>query len=66
MIMQLSSRQVFTTPISTPVIIAIASIIIIFIPLFVSMAIITTEQSAFADGLTQEQLSASLGNRKAD
>jgi hypothetical protein len=64
MIMQLSSRQVFTTPISTPVIIAIASIII-FIPIFVSMAIIT-KQSAFADGLTQEQLSASLGNRKAD
>jgi len=63
--MQLSSRQVFTTPISTPVIIAIASIII-FIPIFVSMAIITTKQSAFADGLTQEQLSASLGNRKAD
>jgi hypothetical protein len=64
MIMQLSSRQVFATPNSTPVVIAIA-IIIIFIPIFASIVIIT-KQSAFADGLTQEQLSASLGNRKAD
>ena len=62
--MQLSSRQVFATPNSTPVVIAIA-IIIIFIPIFASIVIIT-KQSAFADGLTQEQLSASLGNRKAD
>jgi hypothetical protein len=39
---------------------------IILIPIFASTVIITTKQSAFADGLTQEQLSASLGNRKAD
>jgi hypothetical protein len=39
---------------------------IILIPIFTSIVIIATKQSAFADGLTQEQLSASLGNRKAD
>jgi hypothetical protein len=38
---------------------------IVFSSIFASNAI-TAEQSAFADGLTQEQLSASLGNRKAD
>jgi hypothetical protein len=44
---------------------AIATFIIL-IPIFASTVIITTKQSAFADGLTQEQLSASLGSRKAD
>ena len=61
--MQLSSRQVFAIPISSPM--GIATFIIL-IPIFASTVIITTKQSAFADGLTQEQLSASLGNRKAD
>jgi hypothetical protein len=61
--LQLSSRQAFATPISS--LIAIATFIIL-IPIFASAVIITTKQSAFADGLTQEQLSASLGNRKAD
>jgi hypothetical protein len=42
----------------------IAAIIIFISAIFASIAI--TKQSAFADGLTQEQLSASLGNRKAD
>jgi hypothetical protein len=64
MMIWLSSRQFFATPNSTPVVIAIA-IIIIFIPIFASI-VINTKQFAFADGLTQEQLSASLGNRKAD
>ncbi len=61
--MQLSSRQVFAIPISSPIAIAIFTILI---PIFASTVIITTKQSAFADGLTQEQLSASLGSRKAD
>jgi hypothetical protein len=61
--LQLSSRQVFAIPISSPIAIAI---FIILIPIFASTVIITTKQSAFADGLTQEQLSASLGSRKAD
>ena len=63
--MQLSSRQVFAIPISSPVAYSIATFIIL-IPIFASTVIITTKQSAFADGLTQEQLSASLGSRKAD
>jgi hypothetical protein len=37
---------------------------VIFLSIFTSIAI--TKHSAFGDGLTQEQLSASLGNRKAD
>src|SRR5918911_4088170 len=41
------------------------AVTIVFLSTFTSIAI-TTKQSAFADGLTQEQLSASLGNRKAD
>jgi hypothetical protein len=61
--LQLSSRQVFAIPILSPM--GIATFIIL-IPIFASTVIITTKQSAFADGLTQEQLSASLGNRKAD
>ena len=43
----------------------IIATIVFFLSIFASIAI-TTKQSAFADGLTQEQLSASLGNRKAD
>src|SRR5919198_3521402 len=60
MIMWLSSRQVFATYTS---ILVVATIILL--PIFTSVIIIT-KQSAFGDGLTQEQLSASLGNRKAD
>jgi hypothetical protein len=48
----------------TTVIIIIVAAIVIFLSIFASIAI--TKQSAFGDGLTQEQLSASLGNRKAD
>ncbi|HZA07910.1 MAG TPA: hypothetical protein VE619_09410, partial [Nitrososphaeraceae archaeon] len=48
-------------------IIAATFIIILLSAIFAStIAIITTKQFAFGDGLTQEQLSASLGNRKAD
>src|SRR3954447_79571 len=59
--MCLSSRQVFAT--YTSILVVIATIILL--PIFISVIIIT-KQSAFGDGLTQEQLSASLGNRKAD
>jgi hypothetical protein len=44
--------------------IAVLIATVVFLSIFASIAI--TKQSAFADGLTQEQLSASLGNRKAD
>src|ERR671931_207746 len=57
-----SSQQFFTTSISI-LVVAVATTII-FLSIFAS--IIITKQSAFGDGLTQEQLSASLGNRKAD
>jgi hypothetical protein len=57
-----SSQQFFTISISI-LVVAIATTII-FLSIFAS--IIITKQSAFGDGLTQEQLSASLGNRKAD
>jgi hypothetical protein len=51
---------------STTITAIVAAILIIFTSaIFASIAIVT-KQSAFADGLTQEQLSASLGNRKAD
>src|SRR5919197_244947 len=39
--------------------------VIVIFPLLTS-ASFWTKQPAFGDGLTQEQLSASLGNRKAD
>jgi hypothetical protein len=55
----MSSSSMLTT---TAVIIAT---IVVFLSIFTS-TIAITKQSAFADGLTQEQLSASLGNRKAD
>jgi hypothetical protein len=50
---------------TTTITVIVAAIFIIFTSaIFASIAII--KQSAFADGLTQEQLSASLGNRKAN
>ena len=54
--------QVF---ISTNSILVVITATIILLSIFASVIIIT-KQSAFGDGLTQEQLSASLGNRKAD
>jgi hypothetical protein len=60
--MNLPNQQAFVTSTS---ILAVATIIVLLSTIFAS-AIIITKQSAFADGLTQEQLSASLGNRKAD
>jgi hypothetical protein len=44
--------------------VVIAATIISLLAIFALIAI--TKQSAFGDGLTQEQLTASLGNRKAD
>jgi hypothetical protein len=64
MSMQFSSRQAFAMSSSLVTTTAIIIATIVFSSIFASNAI--TEQSAFADGLTQEQLSASLGNRKAD
>src|SRR6187200_624423 len=65
--MLFSSRQVFamssSSMVRTTAVIIIA--VVVFLWIFTSFAIVT-KQSAFADGLTQEQLSASLGNRKAD
>jgi hypothetical protein len=49
--------SLFTTVVATSIIIFLSAIF---------ASIIITNQSAFGDGLTQEQLSASLGNRKAD
>ena len=63
--MTFSSQQVFVTFTSTSIL-AVSAIIVLLSTVFVSAVIIITKQSAFADGLTQEQLSASLGNRKAD
>jgi hypothetical protein len=51
--------------ITTNAVIIIATVVVFLSAIFASIAIVT-KQSAFADGLTQEQLSASLGNRKAD
>src|ERR687886_3008651 len=65
MSMQYSGLQVFAMSSSLVVTTAVIIATIIFLSIFASIAI-TTKQSAFADGLTQEQLSASLGNRKAD
>jgi hypothetical protein len=65
MTMQFSSRQVFAMSPSLVTTTAIIVATIVFLSIFAYIAI-TTKQSAFADGLTQEQLSASLGNRKAD
>ena len=67
--MRFSSRQVFVMSSSsmvTTTAVIIATLVVVFLSaIFASIAIVT-KQSAFADGLTQEQLSASLGNRKAD
>jgi hypothetical protein len=60
--MRFPKQQVFVTSTS---ILAVGTIIVLLSTIFASV-IFTTKQSAFADGLTQEQLSASLGNRKAD
>ncbi|MFL6378430.1 MAG: hypothetical protein ACJ72R_13345 [Nitrososphaeraceae archaeon] len=64
--MRFSSQQLFimssSSMVTTNAVIIIATVV--FLSIFTSIAI--TKQSAFADGLTQEQLSASLGNRKAD
>ena len=59
--MRLLSRQVFIAPS-----IVVSVIIIIFTSAFFVSIILIREQPAFGDGLTQEQLTASLGNRKAD
>src|SRR5918912_115710 len=65
MSMWFSSQQVFAMSSSMVTTIAVIIATVVFLSIFASIAI-TTKQSAFADGLTQEQLSASLGNRKAD
>src|SRR5918912_3427942 len=62
MSMRFPSRQDFAMSYSM---VTFTAVTIVFLSTFTSIAI-TTKQSAFADGLTQEQLSASLGNRKAD
>src|SRR5919205_1543667 len=64
MSMRFPSRQVFAMS-SCSMVTFTAVTIVFFLSIFASIAI-TTKQSAFADGLTQEQLSSSLGNRKAD
>src|ERR671939_266873 len=64
MSMRFPSRQVFAMS-SCSMVTFTAVTIVFFLSIFASIAI-TAKQSAFADGLTQEQLSASLGNRKAD
>jgi hypothetical protein len=65
MSMQYSSQQVLAMSSSLVKTTAFIIATVVLLSIFVSIAI-TTKQSAFADGLTQEQLSASLGNRKAD
>jgi hypothetical protein len=62
---QFSNPQVVTISFSMVTTNTVIIATVVFLSIFVSIAI-TTKQSAFADGLTQEQLSASLGNRKAD
>jgi hypothetical protein len=62
--MRFPSRQVFAMSSSSMTALIIATLVFLS-AIFASIAIVT-KQSAFADGLTQEQLSASLGNRKAD
>ena len=63
--MQYSDLQVFAMSSSVVKTIAFIIATIVLLSIFASITI-TTKQSAFADGLTQEQLSSSLGNRKAD
>src|SRR5947207_3766928 len=68
MSMRFLSQQVFAISSSSMVTITaliIATVVVFLSAIFASIAIVT-KQSAFADGLTQEQLSTSLGNRKAD
>src|ERR687886_190742 len=65
MSMQYSDLQVFAMSSSVGKTIAFIIATIVLLSIFASITI-TTKQSALADGLTQEQLSSSLGNRKAD
>jgi hypothetical protein len=65
MITQYSSGQVFAMSSSLVKTTAFIIATVVLLSIFASITI-TTKQSAFADGLTQEQLSASLGSRKAD
>jgi hypothetical protein len=65
MSMRFSTRQIFAMSLSMVTTTAVIISTVFFLSIFASIAV-TTKQSAFADGLTQEQLSASLGNRKAD
>src|ERR671932_59316 len=65
MSMQYSDLQVFAVSSSAVKTIAFIIATIVLLSIFASITI-TTKQSALADGLTQEQLSSSLGNRKAD
>jgi hypothetical protein len=60
--MWLSTQQVFASCILLLVVV-IAAAALIFLSIFASNI---KKQAAFGDGLTQELLSASLGNRKAD
>ena len=67
MSIQFPRRQVFAMSSSsmvTTTALIIATVVVFLSAIFASIAIVI-KQSAFADGLTQEQLSASLGNRKA-
>ncbi|HYZ51345.1 MAG TPA: hypothetical protein VE593_10690, partial [Nitrososphaeraceae archaeon] len=63
--MQYSGLQVFAMSSSVVKTTAFIIATVVLLSIFASITI-TAKQSAFADGLTQEQLSASLGNRKAD
>src|SRR5919202_810700 len=65
MSMQYSDLQVFAMSSSVVKTIAFIIATTVLLSIFASITIIT-KQSALADGLTQEQLSSSLGNRKAD
>src|SRR5919199_6620282 len=65
MSMQYSGLQVFAMSSSVVKTTAFIIATVVLLSIFASITI-TAKQSAFADGLTQEQLSASLGNRKAD
>ena len=63
--MQYSDLQVFAMSSSVVKTTAFIIATVVLLSIFASITI-TAKQSALADGLTQEQLSSSLGNRKAD
>src|ERR687885_2011545 len=65
MSMQYSGLQVFAMSSSVVKTTAFIIATVVLLSIFASITI-TTKHSALADGLTQEQLSSSLGNRKAD